>query len=357
MKSIGNDLSHIFNNTSHQKEKKGGSRIPYFHKLTDLDNSDNSGNTMLSRTSPESLNNNLLDSLLVNVSIGSNVKETYLSLNNANQENKKVVSQKNKLNSQPINHCNSIANNGQLHNPFVKGKTKIQHQDSKEKRFVSQSGFLNGLNKQLNRKLQIYFCPGDELHQILYCICVAILPEFSSFTYETRLRHYKIIRERLAYDLDEKDLYQVYQYRKKFNKTTAQAMLLTQKPLVENWFLLYLSDYFNINICQIHESLVYLTSNYLNRPTLLLNCQNNSIGLITQQGNALHPASLGEKICQSAGYLMEEFKAISRYKVNELKQIAKALNIDTVDNESNNRIKSKKKEVIYQEVKNYLSSW
>ncbi len=361
MESISNnDLSQIFKNTSHQRERKGGSRsVPNFHELTDLDNTRNSGNTMLSRTNPESLNNNLLDSLLVSDSNSSNVKDTSLSFNNGPQEIKKPASQKNTPTFKPNNYFHKKENtNGKSLNSFTKGKTdNIKNQDSRRKRCVSQSGFLESLNKQLNRQLQIYYCPSDELHQILYCICVAILPEFSSFSHDIRLRHYKIICERMAYDLDEKDLYQVYQYRKKFNKTTAQTMLLTQKPLVENWFLLYLSDYFNINICRIHESLVFLTSNYLNRPTLLLNCQNRNIGLVTQQGNALHPASLGKQICQSAGYLMEEFKAISRYKIDELKLIATALNIDTIDNESNKRIKSKKKEVIYQEVKNHLSSW
>ena len=48
---------------------------------------------------------------------------------------------------------------------------------------------------------------------------------------------------------------------------------------------------------------------------------NNNISLVS--------ASLGKSICDDNDYLMTDFKPISKYKLDELQKIAKALDIKT----------------------------
>ncbi len=216
---------------------------------------------------------------------------------------------------------------------------------------------IDTVNKEYNHHLSLYKCPDDELHPILYYVTSSIIPEFSSYQKETRLRCYKIIRERLAYDLDEQDLYTKNNYKKKFNKTEIQTKLLSQKPIHDKWLIIYLADYFNINIVSIYENLVLQNSEYQNRPTLLLNVENRCPKTYINQGNTLHAASIGQIICQKCDYLMTEFKVISKYKLDELQLIAKAINIDVEYQTENGKTKNRRKDELYGDIKNRLSCW
>ena len=334
-----NELNNIFENITKTDKKynnqnsKKKTKIPIFSNFNEISTETSN------RTNPSSLHNTLLDSL--------NSKQVNIKSNTNNTNNTNNINNTNNNNS---NNTNKLIFNIEDTNRFSNNKSNNRLPVNK---LDNLSNLVIELNTQTDHQFKLHNCPNGESQQILYCIISAILPEFASYGIDLRNKNIKKIRERLAYDLDEKDLYSEYSYKKLFNKSKIQTILLEQKPIYEKWLLRYLSDYFNINICIIQHRLVVIASEYRNRPTILLNVKNKRMGLYTSHNNSIVPASLGNLIIENCNYLMEDLKIYSKYKMDELQKIAGALEID-ITQEHNNKVKNRKKEDLYNDIKNSL---
>ena len=354
------ELSNIFQNISDRPppHKNKNKNFTSFSNLldtntnTDTDTDTASATDISNRKNLGLLHKSLLDTLENN----SNISKTnnHNSHNNYNKMNKT-----NKHNNTNKDRNQSITNYNKKEQ-FSKSK-QVFYKEPSNKKIESTVVTLNHLIESVNNKHDINLClytsPDNELHQILYYIISSILPEFSSYQKELRLRCFKSMRERLAYDLDEKNLYNENSYKKVFSKTNIQNILLSCKPIHDKWLLIYLSDYFDINICTIYEKLVYISTEYKNRPTILLNLTNRTLGTYVNNGISLHSASIGNMVCLMSEYVMTEFKVISKYKLNELQAISNALNIPIKNETDNGKVKNRKKDDLYSDIKNKLLYW
>ena len=357
------DLNNIFKNISDRKptsdnnikgsEKKMGIITSGIFDTKLLDNGVGQSN----RTHPGVLHQELLATLETNKDNSSSNK---FLLHNNNNKNKKYT-HKNKNAPNPFktfsNSSNTNIHNDMISHPLVSNSITQENIDNDKIINIDNVQLITDINIENNLNLSPYKCPDDELHQVLYYLVSSIIPEFSSYGKELRLKYYKNVREKMAYDLDERDLYHKYSYKRLFNKTDIQNKLLSCKPIYDKWLLMYLSDYFDINICQIHEKLVYLTNAYKNRPTILLTSCNRSITTYVNNGITLHTASLGDIICKKSDYIMTEFKSISKYKLDELQQIASSLNIPITNQTDNGKLKNRKKDDLYSDIKGKIQYW
>jgi len=353
------DLNNIFKNISDRKpktnnnikgsEKNMGLITSGIFDTKLLDN----GLGQSNRTHPGVLHQDLLATLETNKDNSSSNK--YLL-----DKNKKYT-HKNKCTPSPFKTFSNSSNTNILQDmithPLVSNSITQEDIDNDKIIITDNDQLITDINIENNLNLSPYKCPDDELHQVLYYLVSSIIPEFSSYGKELRLKYYKNLREKMAYDLDERDLYHNYSYKRLFNKTEIQNKLLSCKPIYDKWLLMYLSDYFDINICQIHEKLVFLTNEYKNRPTILLTSCNRSIKTYVNNGITLHPASLGDIICKKSDYIMTEFKSISKYKLDELQQIASSLNIPITNQSDKGKIKNRKKDDMYSDIKNKIQYW
>lgn len=361
------ELNGIFNNMTKKGRSQNKSReLPTFSDFLDPCRQN------LSKNSTTQLHQNLIDTLInteningKNIDIGnesglcsdkgfqkykSNKSRDYQRNPKDNKSNENGFSRNGKFKKYKTNKQSSLSDN--------KVDNNLNNNDKYERGSrVNISPFLESFNLLNETRLGLYHCPNGELEQLLYCIISAIAPEFTSYTKELRKKAYKQVRDRLAYDLDEKDLYKQYNYKKVFKKYEAQSELLGNKPINEKWLQRYLSDYFKINISIIHYHLVYLSNDYQNRPSVFLVKRGRSLNLVTNNGSSLLSASLGKKIIEATRYQMGGFYCLSKYKLDELQEIAVALDIAIKEEVSPGKFKNRKKDLLYGDIKSILTSW
>ena len=242
------DLNNIFKNISDRKPrvdsgKSSGKNITDIKSGIYDSNLLDNGVGKSNRTHPGVLHQDLLSTLISN-------KEPHIVNKYSNCKVKKEL---------PKYNCHEKSrttkrNQGEIKHPLVLNKAVSDKQINKNSNIdEDESKLITVINLEHNLNLSPYKCPDDELHQVLYYLVSSVIPEFSSYGKELRLKYYKNLREKIAYDLDERELYQKYSYKKLFNKTDIQNKLLSSKPIYDKWFLRYLSDYFDINIGYFNE--------------------------------------------------------------------------------------------------------
>ena len=174
----------------------------------------------------------------------------------------------------------------------------------------------------------------------------------STQTQETRKRCLTKIRKDLAYELDEHNKFNEFGYQKEFKKAEMQNTLLGTAPVWKPWLFRYLSDYFGVNIVICCRELLVYPSFQKERTSLLLVHEKRRLYLVTQDdGNALLDPSYINTLMVSFPHHLERLFAISRYKAQELKNIAQALHIPIQKTGKN---QSRKKDDLYRDIQTVL---
>ena len=205
-------------------------------------------------------------------------------------------------------------------------------------------------------------CPLNESEYLLYGIMCALLPEFTNLDKSQRHCHYREVKQRLAYDLEEKGYYESFGYKKLYNKTQMQNELLDMKrPIERSWFRRYLSDYFHLNIFIAVKGLCYTTREPFHAPVLLMEYDGRRLMPI-RSALGIFPSSFQETIQSNDILCLTRLESISNYKISVLQDIAQRLFIPITEvntssvTHSNKACRSKKrcKTDLYQDIKTSL---
>ena len=189
------DLNNIFKNISdrnpiidigksNEKDRTNITSSIYDSNL--LDNGVGKSN----RTHPGVLHHELLSTLIPN-------KETYTVNNYLDHKVKKKLPKYNCHKKSLKTKINQEENNHPLVLNIVKSN---EHIDKNKDTNSDDSELITDINLEYNLNLSPYKCPDDELHQDLYHLVSSVIPEFSSYGKELRLKYYKNLREKIAYD-------------------------------------------------------------------------------------------------------------------------------------------------------------
>ena len=204
-------------------------------------------------------------------------------------------------------------------------------------------------------------CPLNESEYLLYGIMRALLPEFTSLDQSQRRCHYREVKQRLAYDLEEKGYYESFGYKRLYNKTQIQNELLDmRRPIERSWFLRYLSDYFHLNILIAVKGLCYTTREPFPAPVLLMEYDGRRLTPI-RSTSGIFPASFLETILTNDILCLTRLESISNYKISILQDIAQRLSIPITQGTHNidtsccsseaRRSKKRRKSELYQDIK------
>jgi hypothetical protein len=204
--------------------------------------------------------------------------------------------------------------------------------------------------------LDLVTCPIVINDNLWYCLICATLPLFANISYNLQLDQIKKLKERLAYDLDEKMLYDRYNYKRLVKKSAFQNKLLNNENIFGPIIRQYFSDYFNVNIYIIYENLIVETTVTDNdNPNIFLLSQYPKLSIITINNGW----GLFNKL--EAGHILENFperintlKPVAKYKLDELKTIAEQLKIPLTE-KMLNKDKRRKKLDLYTDICQKLS--
>ena len=197
-------------------------------------------------------------------------------------------------------------------------------------------------------------CPNGEYDTLLYCFTSALLPEMSTYSKGQRHTYYRELRTKLAYDLDEAQLYINFGYKKMHNKAKMQTELLNGRPIEKAWFRRYLCDYFNINLVVLVGNMLYIGRPLQRVPTILMSYERRRLELILYSGgNGIFPASFVDTLTSLQAPSLTQLKGVSTYKAADLQDMAKALDIPT-EREVGIRKKAKRKDELYGEIRTHL---
>ena len=158
---------------------------------------------------------------------------------------------------------------------------------------------------------------------MLQLLISILVPEISAYSDILKEKYIKQVREKLAYELDEKKLYLKFGYRKLINKSESQNRIIQGKTYSQFWFMKYLSDYFNLNILMIYQGIIIKPNPIINAPCLILIKEEKKIKLLQLASKSILSASLGKQILDLFPYHLTEWKSISHYKSPYLKELSK----------------------------------
>jgi hypothetical protein len=195
--------------------------------------------------------------------------------------------------------------------------------------------------------------PLSERDLPLFCFASALLPVLPSQSQDARSRCLQKVRLRLGYDLDELDKYSEFKYQKDYKKSDMQSALLSKNAIWKPWILRYLSDYFQLNAIVICHNLLVYSSYNKNRASIIMKHDRRKLSLLTgAEGNSLFDSKLVDRLFVQKKVHLNKLLAQSRYKSNEIKVIAEALEINT---QKVGRNQSRRKDDIYLDVKTVLN--
>lgn len=218
------------------------------------------------------------------------------------------------------------------------------------------SSVSDKIRKLIGIDVHLVACPKEELHVFLFSVTVALYPELLSYQLPERLRCFKRIRSRMAFDLDDRGLFVKYGYRGSFRKTVAQDELFGDKPIYSYWFRKYLSDYFNVNILVLFHDMVITFSPIKYRTSLIYYYQDGGLQILSHSnGKCFFDYDIITKITESNKLILEHIHPVSKYKLKELQQIAVSLDLPITCKSSGSNIRNIVKSTLYLDISNRLS--
>ena len=215
---------------------------------------------------------------------------------------------------------------------------------------------LSQLESVLHLKVGTLACPTDELQTFMYAVTVALYPEIISYQLPERRRCFKQIRSRMAFDLDDRNLFTKFGYRGVFRKTVAQDLLFAEKPISSAWFRRYLADYFDMNIVVVYENIVVTFAPIKFRTSLICYYDHCGLQILTHgKGTCCFDYNVVLRLLQTGRPVIDQLRIIGKYKLKELQQLATGLGIPITCKGNNANVKNIVKQALYQDVSNSLS--
>ena len=187
---------------------------------------------------------------------------------------------------------------------------------------------------------------------IVFGICILIYKKFLYLNNSKRDLFIKELKYIMAVDLDRKNLYEKFKYNhKRFKKTEFQNDLIENKTMNNEYFYMYIGDYFNINIIFKDNDLIKYFNNYnSNRYSLLIINFDNDIYV---HYNCDNTSLLSDELCikNNINLKMNITKKTTKnnynnLKISDLQNMAKSKNIDIKKQGKTSLINKTKKELI-----------
>lgn len=197
---------------------------------------------------------------------------------------------------------------------------------------------------------------------IIFGICILIYKKFLYLNNFKRDLFIKELKYIMAVDLDKKNLYEKFKYNhKRFKKTEFQNDLIENKIMNNEYYYMYIGDYFNINIIFKDNDIIKYFNNYnANRYSLLIINFNNDIYV---HYNCDNTSLLSDELCKKNDIILKMNipKKITKYnynnlKISELQNMAKSKDIDIKKQGKTSLINKTKKELIDALGLNYIES-
>lgn len=230
--------------------------------------------------------------------------------------------------------------------------------------FIPNKNLIIELGNKFN--LEVNFIDLDHpfySQNIIYNFIISVFPSINNYNKEFR---YKIIENfcnSLSFGLTERKLFEKYKYKSLITKNKLQNYLLSSEKrftIPFNQINLILTDYYNVNIIVIIENLLlYNCHHNPNRLSLLYLYYNKKFIVISNNKHfGLFPPEYIKKL-ENIIYEknnirpLDKLYPISKYKLPEIINIAKSLNIQiqkTVSNKSKNKTKLE----LYNEIITYF---
>lgn len=236
----------------------------------------------------------------------------------------------------------------------VKGVTS-ENKPSSCSLFVPKKDEFDSTEKlrlSIGKDISLLDPPSTEKDLPLFCFCTALLPTLASQSQHARNRCLQKIRQRLAYDLDEDNKYIELGYQKEYKKSEMQSSLMNRGPVWKPWILRYLSDYFQVNVIVCCRDLLVYPSFQKDRTSIILVHDRRRLFLATHSdGESLFDPETTQHLLESQPNHLHKLLVLSRYKANEVKQLAEALHIPI---QKTGRNQNRKKDELYLDIKTVL---
>ena len=182
-----------------------------------------------------------------------------------------------------------------------------------------------------------------------------ILPEYSSENIESKRKSINNFKQRLAYDLDEKNLYEKFNYKKVFKKNSLQQELLHNQNIDNYNIRKYISDYFDIDILIVVDELLITSNLSVQKPFMIFTYLNNKLSLLNDgHGKVLFDSETFIKLKLKYDVVIDKLQSKTKYKAENIQLIANKLNIE-ITTDINGKLRNKKKDDIYDLVQLRLS--
>ena len=241
-----------------------------------------------------------------------------------------------------------------LNNHFLSelqsGSKKIK---KKCRNVYNSSKYMINISDNLN--LEVVDSTYIENESFVSSFISGILPEYSSENIESKRKSINNFKQRLAYDLDEKFLYDKFNYKKVFKKHTLQHDLLHNQNNDNYNIRKYIADYFDIDILIIIDNLLITTNTKVQKPFMIFTYLNNKFSLLNDgNGKTLFKINVFDILKLKYDVIIDKLQTKTKYKADNIMQIANKLNIETTI-ETNGKIRNKKKDDVYDLVQARLS--
>lgn len=298
------------------------------------------------------ITNNLLNNIFDKLTSNNDESNDLLLEYGLKRDNVIKQNDNDKINENEI--TNTFINSLQAYKSDFKSDLKVPVENNNNKtnnfKFINNYKLID-LSKYFQDNYNIKITQNNSIisHDILDIIVSILVPESITFSNSILLKYIGKLRYTLAYDLDSRMFYYNYKYKKFFNKSDGQAKIINNKHNNKIWFIRYISDYFKINILLVIQLLVIKINPYNNYPTIILGITpRNSLQLYNNNNNSIHTASFGKDFISKMEYSILGWNKIQHYKVDELKKIFNALQIQTD--------KKLTKAVLYEYINNILGN-
>ena len=218
----------------------------------------------------------------------------------------------------------------------------------------------------------------DCIDKFTGCIMVLLSDIFMILDNKEKELYIKILKEKMGIELDEKDFYHKFNYHKKRMKKSKLTSQLMNNSILDLIGQKYLMDYFNINVIIYFKNTQkfkpYLQYNKNRNHNLILMWNNNKyysmlcsnnyftyekilefIGndIVTLSNSNKSTNKIGKEIIECYNPFGKKIKSISSYKLGELQEKAKMLNIDIMKIH-NGKSKKKTKKELHEDISDIL---
>ena len=390
---LSNDLNfntkNIHNNISYNKcDEKNSIQKEDFIKKKNISNIPSNNNDIITRdivktiTNYKNQTNIIKDKLDDNTNIinkdilktdsnnktHTNIDKDILKTDSNNKTHTNIDKDILKTDSNNKTHTNidkdilKTDSNNKTHTNITKDKLNVNNNDNKNlkinKAFTYKNYYKENSYIFVDNKL---ICNIFENHQniqiksnepIVFAICILIYKKFLYLNNSKRDLFIKELKYIMAVDLDKKNLYEKFKYNhKRFKKTEFQNDLIENKIMNNEYFYMYIGDYFNINIIFKDNNLIKYFNNYSsNRYSLLIINFDNDIYV---HYNCDDTSLLSDELCikNNINLKINITKKTTKYnynnlKISELQNMAKSKNIDIKKQGKTSLINKTKKELI-----------